>query len=188
MINSLVTQDKLKDSITSPSLHLVLGGARSGKSGYAEQMAKDSGLQVVYVATAQAYDDEMVKRIQQHQADRPEHWQSIEEPLLLPKIVLENSTEENVILVDCLTLWMMNLLQEKLDIPQQVDLLLDALKKVSGRVILVSNEISMGVVPMGELSRAYVDELGRLHQRIAQQADHVTLMVAGLPLAVKAAT
>ena len=142
---------------------------------------------MTYVATAQAYDDEMVKRINQHQADRPDHWRSIEEPLELPKVIQENSHSQNVILVDCLTLWLMNLLEAKLDVIAQVDQLLSALDKAAGRVIMVSNEITMGVVPMGEMSRQYVDELGRMHQRIAQQAQSVTLMVAGLPLAVKGA-
>ncbi len=172
-------------SVSSANCQLILGGARSGKSRHGEQIAKDSGLEVIYVATAQAYDDEMVKRITQHQLDRPDHWQSIEEPLNLPGIIKENSHAQNVILIDCLTLWLMNLLEAKLDIPAQVDLLLNALDLSQGQVIMVSNEITMGVVPMGEMSRQYVDELGRMHQRIAQQAQSVTLMVAGLPLSIK---
>ena len=171
--------------VSSANCQLILGGARSGKSRHGEQIAKDSGLEVIYVATAQAYDDEMVKRIAQHQQDRPDHWQSIEEPLNLPNIIKDNSCTQNVILVDCLTLWLMNLLEARLDISAQVDLLLSALQQSKGQVIMVSNEITMGVVPMGEMSRQYVDELGRMHQRIAQQAQSVTLMVAGLPLSIK---
>jgi len=172
-------------SVSNASCRLVLGGARSGKSRYGEQLAKDSGLEVIYVATAQAYDDEMVKRIEQHKLDRPDHWQSIEEPINLPKIIEESSQSTNVILVDCLTLWLMNLLEAKLDIPTQVDILLSALDQSKSQVIMVSNEITMGVVPMGEMSRQYVDELGRMHQRIAELAQQVTLMVAGIPMSVK---
>lgn len=171
--------------VSNTSCRLVLGGARSGKSRYGEQLAKDSGLEVIYVATAQAYDEEMVKRIAQHKLDRPDHWQSIEEPINLPKIIEESSHVKSIILVDCLTLWLMNLLEAKLDISTQVDILLSALDQSKGQVIMVSNEITMGVVPMGEMSRQYVDELGRMHQRIAELAQQVTLMVAGIPLSVK---
>ncbi len=169
---------------TSPSLSLILGGARSGKSGYAEQLAKDSGLSVTYVATAQAFDEEMSQRIKKHQLDRPDHWQSIEVPTQLPTVIKEHGNQ-GVILVDCLTLWLMNLLHEELDVHQYVNDLLEVLAQIKGQVILVSNEISMGVVPMGEMSRLYVDELGRMHQKIAKQATNVTLMVAGLPMTVK---
>ncbi len=171
----------------SPSLQLILGGARSGKSAYGERLAKDSELPVLYVATAQAFDDEMRARIKQHQADRPDHWGSIEVSCELPQILLENSRSDNLILVDCLTLWLMNVMYEQKDIHQSVSELLQALSQVPGRVIMVSNEITMGVVPMGKESRLYVDELGRLHQRIAQAAQQVTLMVAGIPMAVKGA-
>jgi len=169
---------------TSPTLSLILGGARSGKSGYAEQLAKDSGLPVTYVATAQAFDEEMSQRIKKHQLDRPDHWQSIEVPTQLPAIIKKHGNQ-GVVLVDCLTLWLMNLLHEELEVHQYVNDLLEALAQIKGNVILVSNEISMGVVPMGEMSRLYVDELGRMHQKIAKQATNVTLMVAGLPMTVK---
>lgn len=171
---------------TSSVLSLILGGARSGKSGYAEQLAKHSGLAVTYVATAQAFDDEMSRRIKKHQLDRPDHWHSIEEPTQLP-LALKKHGNDGVILVDCLTLWLMNLLHEELDVHQYVNDLLEVLAQIKGQVILVSNEISMGVVPMGEMSRLYVDELGRMHQKIAKQANNVTLMVAGLPMTVKGA-
>lgn len=168
------------------NVQLILGGARSGKSGYAEQLAKDSALQVVYLATAHAFDDEMQARIIQHQQDRPSHWSSIEAHLNLAQVIREHSHEQTFILVDCLTLWLMNVLQQDtILLSEAVDELLAALNSVSGSVVLVSNEISMGVVPMGELTRQYVDELGRLHQRIAKLATGVTLMVAGLPMTVK---
>lgn len=187
VIKPSVTQMNQQPLASNANTHLVLGGARSGKSRFGEQIAKDSGLAVIYVATAQAYDNEMVKRIEQHKLDRPDHWQSIEEPVNLPQIIEDNSHSKNIILVDCLTLWLMNLLDAKLDIPKEVDALLNALSKSSGAVVMVSNEITMGVVPMGEMSRQYVDELGRMHQRIAQQAHNVTLMVAGIPMAIKGA-
>jgi adenosylcobinamide kinase/adenosylcobinamide-phosphate guanylyltransferase len=185
VIKPSVTQMNQQPIASNANTHLVLGGARSGKSRFGEQIAKDSGLEVIYVATAQAYDNEMVKRIEQHKLDRPDHWQSIEEPVNLPQIIEDNSHSKNIILVDCLTLWLMNLLDARLDIPREVDALLNALSKSSGAVVMVSNEITMGVVPMGEMSRQYVDELGRMHQRIAQQAHNVTLMVAGIPMAIK---
>lgn len=168
-----------------PSAHLVLGGARSGKSRYAESLAKQSGQDVVYVATAQALDGEMNDRILQHQKDRPDHWQTIEEPLNLAKTITEFSQADVVVLVDCLTLWLMNVMHHEYDLTQAVDELLQALQEAKGQVILVSNEITMGVVPMGELSRNYVDNLGRLHQQVASQAQRVTLMVAGIPMSVK---
>jgi len=180
-----VTKNQSETPVVTSSLHLILGGARSGKSAYGERLAKDSETPVVYVATAQAFDDEMRERIKQHQSDRPSHWQSIEVLCDLPQALLESSHSGNVVLVDCLTLWLMNLMYQQKDIHQSVTDLLHALTQVKGRVIMVSNEISMGVVPMGKESRLYVDELGRLHQRIAQAAQQVTLMVAGIPMVVK---
>ena len=166
-----------------PNLHLILGGARSGKSRYGESLAQESGADVLYIATAQALDVEMQQRIAQHKLDRPKHWDSIEEPVNLSGVITDSKSP--VILVDCLTLWLMNLMENKLDLTTAVDDLINALAMQTGDVILVSNEVSMGVVPMGELSRNYVDELGRLHQKIAQIAGRVTLMVAGIPLKVK---
>lgn len=165
------------------SLHLILGGARSGKSRYGESLAADSAYKVKYVATARALDPEMEQRIIQHKLDRPDHWESIEEPMELDRVIRESSN--GIVLVDCLTLWLMNIMEAGVAITPAVDNLIDALQSRKTPVILVSNEITMGVVPMGEMSRQYVDELGRLHQKIAQQANKVTLMVAGLPLTVK---
>ena len=171
--------------ITQSNVHLILGGARSGKSGYAESLAKKTAFDVIYVATAQAHDQEMSERIAQHQLDRPKHWLTIEEPLALADVIQAHSKSNSVVLVDCLTLWLMNVMHHELDLAEQVDALLATLEQAPGLVILVSNEISMGVVPMGELSRRYVDNLGRLHQQIAKHAQQVTLMVAGIPMAVK---
>jgi adenosylcobinamide kinase/adenosylcobinamide-phosphate guanylyltransferase len=167
----------------APNLHLILGGARSGKSRYGETLAANSAYKVKYVATARALDNEMEQRIAQHKLDRPSHWESIEEPTDLYRVINESS--DCIVLVDCLTLWLMNIMDAGVSIASSVDALIAALKTRKVPIILVSNEITMGVVPMGEMSRQYVDELGRLHQKIAQQANNVTLMVAGLPLAVK---
>lgn len=171
---------------SSNAVHLILGGARSGKSGYAEQLAAESGLDVCYVATAKPLDAEMAERITKHQNDRPSHWHTIEEPVKLDQVLAQYSQPKQVVLIDCLTLWLMNVHDADIPLEDAVERLLLALKNAKGPVLLVSNEISMGVVPMGELSRNYVDNLGRLHQQIAKIANQVTLMVAGIPMAVKA--
>ena len=171
----------------SSGIHLVLGGARSGKSRYAESIASDlenqESASVVYVATARSLDGEMEDRILQHQKDRPSKWLTVEEPLNL-NTVLETVVQE-VVLIDCLTLWLMNAMEDVDGMPRLIDEFLEQLEKTSKTVIIVSNEISMGVVPMGELSRRYVDELGRLHQKVGAIANRVTLMVAGIPHAIK---
>lgn len=168
-------------------IQLILGGARSGKSRLAEQKAKDSGLSVTYVATAQAYDNEMRERIQHHQADRPTDWELIEEPLYLADRLAQIDQANQLILVDCLTLWMSNLLLNEQDDfqPQQCQKLLEVLPRLKSEIILVSNETGLGVVPMGQLSRKFVDESGRLHQQLGQIADHVVFCVAGFPMVLK---
>lgn len=171
-------------------MQLILGGARSGKSRFAEQIAQDSGLPVWYVATAQAYDTEMQARIAHHQARRPAHWQLVEEPLYLAeklKQIDQDDAAPQVILVDCLTLWMSNLLlHENADLQQQqCQLLLDVLPKLKSEIILVSNETGLGVIPMGEITRKFVDESGRLHQNLGQIADKVMFCVAGFPMLLK---
>mgnify|MGYP003855967087 CR=1 FL=1 len=178
------------------NIQLVLGGARSGKSRFAEQAAKESGLDVVYIATATIYDDEMQQRIDRHINDRPSHWLTVEEPLQLAQVLQQYSRVDNCILVDCLTLWLSNVLMAEQD-QQQADPLgvksfeiykkdlLEILARLPGQVILVSNEVGQGIVPMGELSRRFVDEAGWLHQDIARIAQTVTLVVAGLPLQLK---
>jgi adenosylcobinamide kinase/adenosylcobinamide-phosphate guanylyltransferase len=168
-------------------IQLILGGARSGKSRLAEQIAKDSGLAVSYVATAQALDAEMQQRIAHHQTQRPEHWQLIEEPYSLAERLQQIDAPNQLILVDCLTLWMSNLLMHE-DANLQVmecQKLLDVLPKLQSQIILVSNETGLGVVPMGEISRKFVDESGRLHQQLGQIADKVVFCVAGFPMILK---
>lgn len=168
---------------------LILGGARSGKSRYAENLATQSGLPVLYVATAQALDPEMEQRICHHRQQRPAHWQTVEEPLALGRCLQQLAAEQPqaLLLVDCLTLWLTNCLLHADDgfWPQARAELLQALAQISNPLLLVSNEVGQGVVPMGELSRRFVDEAGRLHQDIASLLPSVTLVVAGIPLAVK---
>lgn len=166
---------------------LILGGARSGKSRYAEQLATESQLDGVYIATATANDSEMAERIRHHQAERPATWQTIEEPLRLADTLQAVAHPERAILVDCLTLWLTNLLchEDPVWFERETQAVLDLLPTLPGEIILVSNEVGQGIVPLGELSRRFVDEAGRLHQRLASQMDQVILMVAGLPLTVK---
>lgn len=172
----------------------ILGGARSGKSRFAEQRAQQSeqaGCEVIYVATAASAlpsgeaDAEMLKRILQHQADRPAHWQTVETPLHLADTLRRYNHPNTCVLVDCLTLWTLNLLENGCLQTEQAGLLA-VLADFQGTLILVSNEIGLGVVPLGEFTRRFVDELGRLHQQVAQLSDSVTLMVAGLPMTLKA--
>ena len=168
-------------------IELILGGARSGKSKLAEKKAADSKLSVTYIATATAGDGEMSERIQHHQNQRPDHWAVIEEPLQLANAIESLSPEPQCILIDCLTLWVSNWLMEeneKAYNKAKEDLLL-ALQQTPHHIIMVSNETGMGIIPMGNLSRQFVDESGWLHQAIAAQADNVVLTVAGLPMPLK---
>ncbi|MEE1867060.1 MULTISPECIES: bifunctional adenosylcobinamide kinase/adenosylcobinamide-phosphate guanylyltransferase [Pseudomonas] len=168
-------------------LNLILGGARSGKSRLAEQLAERSGLAVIYIATSEPLDGEMNARVQLHRERRPDSWGLIEEPLALAQVLRANASAEHCLLVDCLTLWLTNLLM--LDNPQRLlaerCALLECLAELPGEIILVSNETGLGVVPMGELTRRYVDEAGWLHQAIAERCQRVVLSVAGLPLTLK---
>lgn len=170
-------------------IELILGGARSGKSRLAEQKARHYQQKVVYIATAQALDDEMVTRIAHHQSDRPSHWQTVEEPIYLADKILQFNQDNPVILVDCLTLWLTNLLlqDDECIFRNQVEQFFQSLEKLHSetKLILVSNETGLGVVPMGEISRKFVDESGWLHQRLASRADMVTFCVAGLPMILK---
>lgn len=166
---------------------LILGGARSGKSALAERLARDGGREVIYLATAQARDAEMVRRIAHHRAQRPAHWTCIEEPLALAAALRIHAHADRCVLVDCLTLWLSNLLGDA--DPQCFDrereALLAALPELQGEVLLVSNEVGLGIVPMGELSRRFVDEAGRLHQALGAHCTRVVFVAAGLPLVLK---
>ncbi|MCQ4287006.1 bifunctional adenosylcobinamide kinase/adenosylcobinamide-phosphate guanylyltransferase [Pseudomonas stutzeri] len=166
---------------------LILGGARSGKSRLAERLATESGLAVTYIATSQPLDAEMSERIARHRARRPTDWALVEEPLELASVLREHASADQCLLVDCLTLWLTNLLM--LDDPARLaeerDALLECLAALPGRVLLVSNETGLGVVPLGELSRRYVDEAGWLHQALAARCERVVFTVAGLPMILK---
>ncbi|MGV8892202.1 MAG: bifunctional adenosylcobinamide kinase/adenosylcobinamide-phosphate guanylyltransferase [Burkholderiaceae bacterium] len=179
---------------------LILGGARSGKSVYAENLAVASGREVVYLATAQAGDAEMTARIAHHQRQRPAIWHTVEEPLALGDTLLQWSTPERLVLVDCLTLWLSNLLfSEAQDFPEighitppscfteQCERFLQALEAVTGDIVLVSNEVGMGGVPLSSVSRWFADEAGRLNQAVAARCERVILVAAGLPLVLKGA-
>lgn len=163
----------------------VLGGARSGKSRYAQARAEAWGTQLVYIATAQAFDDEMAERIAQHRADRGPQWSTLEAPLDLPAALDACSGAGQVVLVDCLTLWVSNLILADQSVEQACTDLLAALTKTSAQVILVSNEVGLGIVPDNALARRFRDEAGRVNQRVAAQAREVQFLAAGLNLALK---
>lgn len=166
---------------------LILGGARSGKSRLAEELAQRSGLQVICIATGQALDDEMQARIAHHRATRPAHWKVIEEPLELARVLRDNASAQHCLLVDCLTLWLTNLLllEDPLRLAAEREALLRVLPELPGRIVLVGNETGLGVVPLGELTRRYVDEAGWLHQAVAACSERVVFTVAGLPMLLK---
>lgn len=178
------------------SIHLILGGARSGKSAYAEKLATASDLPVTYIATAQVYDDEFAKRIEHHKTRRPKHWQLIEAPFNLAGTLQNHAKTDTCLIVDCLTLWLAQCIcpdctppagQEKSPHLWQNErqALLETLSTLQGTVILVSNEVGMGIVPLGEINRQFQDEQGRLNQAVAQIAQRVTFVAAGLPLPLK---
>jgi len=168
-------------------LQLILGGARSGKSRLAEKLAIDSTLPVTYIATSQPLDGEMNERVIHHRQRRPAEWGLIEEPIELARVLRENAAPNRFLLVDCLTLWLTNLLM--LENPKRLieerEALLHTLVSLPGEIVFVSNETGMGVVPLGELTRRYVDEAGWLHQALAERCQRVVLTVAGLRLTLK---
>lgn len=165
---------------------LILGGARSGKSALAERLAA-AHADVVYLATAQPLDGEMNARIVHHRARRPAHWGCVEEPVALAAALRAHAAPDRCLLVDCLTLWLSNLLGHADEdvFERERSALLSTLPELSGSVLLVSNEVGLGVVPMGELSRRFVDEAGRLHQALGEVCERVAFVAAGLPLVLK---
>ncbi|NMF88393.1 bifunctional adenosylcobinamide kinase/adenosylcobinamide-phosphate guanylyltransferase [Aromatoleum petrolei] len=176
------------------SAHLILGGARSGKSRHAESLATASGLPVTVIATAEALDDEMTARIRRHQEDRPAGWRTVESPIMLAATLAREAGEGRCVIVDCLTLWLSNLLAGA-DIPTGTDLppvleaeraaLLEILPTLRGEVLLVANEVGLGLVPDTPLGRVFRDEAGRLNQMTATACARVTFVAAGLPLTLK---
>lgn len=182
--------------------HLILGGARSGKSLFAERCAHDheaAGQRVIYLATAAAHDGEMQRRIAHHRERRPAHWQTVEEAQDLAARLQTLAAPDTCLLVDCLTLWLSNLLfagvaaaqaeaGEAINCPlldRQTQALIETLPTLPGRILLVSNEVGWGIVPMHPVSRLFADEQGRLNQRVAAVCAQVTLVAAGLPLQLK---
>ncbi|HTU46992.1 MAG TPA: bifunctional adenosylcobinamide kinase/adenosylcobinamide-phosphate guanylyltransferase [Bryobacteraceae bacterium] len=167
---------------------LVLGGVRSGKSRWAQELAAKAA-RVAYVATAQPLDAEMVEKIRRHREERPNHWQTFEEPLELGRVIVEHAAAFDVMLVDCLTVFVANLQGTAESDPfctaRRIKDFLEALRALPASAVLVSNEVGSGVVPPYPAGRKFRDALGELNQRVAAIADNVVLLVAGLPLALK---
>ncbi len=165
--------------------HLILGGARSGKSRFAEQCGLATSHQLHYIATAQTLDEEMTARVAMHRQQRDPRWQLTEAPLQLQSALQTVDGENSCVLVDCLTLWLSNCLAEDIWQEQRA-LLFSTLDVLQAHILFVSNEVGNGIVPMGQLSRTFVDESGWLHQQLAQRCERVTLVTAGLPQTLKA--
>jgi adenosylcobinamide kinase/adenosylcobinamide-phosphate guanylyltransferase len=171
--------------VSSVKVILVLGGARSGKSSFAQRLAEDNEGALVYLATAQAFDAEMVERIARHQLDRSSRWQTVECPLNLADAISANQKDGRTILVDCLTLWLSNLMLGEHDVTGAVSTLVATFKTSASAIILVSNEVGQGIVPDNALARRFRDEAGWLNQAIARAADDVWFVTAGLPQQLK---
>lgn len=177
------------------SITLILGGARSGKSSYAERLAEDAGKSVTFIATAQALDDEMSTRIQKHRLERPPGWQTFEVPYGIASCI--SDIKSNVVILDCITLLVSNLLMQfvKDDIVEEasfmqavqkeINELADLLREQNRQWFIISNEVGLGLVPAYQMGRIYRDALGWANQRLAREADHVLFMVAGIPMTVK---
>lgn len=173
----------------SARLELILGGARSGKSRLAEKRVLDSQLKKIYVATATGDDEEMADRIRRHRQQREDasgsdRWHVIEEPIQLAEALESFHDENTCALVDCLTLWISNCLHLECW-ERERDRFFTVLPKLSGRIVFVSNEVGMGIVPMGRITREFVDASGLLHQQLAEHCDRVTLTVSGIPVELK---
>jgi adenosylcobinamide kinase/adenosylcobinamide-phosphate guanylyltransferase len=168
-----------------PRLTLVLGGARSGKSRHAEGLVTAAPSPWIYVATAQAFDDEMAVRIAEHRSRRDAGWTTIEAPLDLAGAIAAHANSSHIMLIDCLTLWLSNVMLDNRDVEAACDMLVDALAAADGPIVVVSNEVGLGIVPDNALARRFRDAQGRLNQQVAANADRVVLMAAGLPLTLK---
>lgn len=164
---------------------LVLGGARSGKSRYAQARAEAIDAELVFIATAQAFDAEMAERIARHRDDRDGRWTTVEAPLELAAAIRAECREDRVLLIDCLTLWTSNLLLAERDIPAAAAELIAAIDDAVGPLILVSNEVGLGIVPDNLLARRFRDEAGRVNQQVAAAVDEAMFVAAGLPLRLK---
>ncbi len=168
-----------------PPVTLVIGGARSGKSAYAERLVEESGLAPVYLATATAGDGEMSERIRQHKSRRGERWKTVEEPLSLLSALKDHAAASNAVLVDCLTLWLSNLMTLSRDIGAETADLVSGLADLDGPVVFVTNEVGLGIVPANDLARAFRDHAGHINQAVALASDRTVMMVAGLPMTLK---
>jgi adenosylcobinamide kinase/adenosylcobinamide-phosphate guanylyltransferase len=171
-----------------PRVMLVLGGARSGKSRYAETFVESVGAGAIYLATGEPRDAEMRDRIRRHRERRGARWTTLEEPLDIVARIADEARAERPMLVDCLTLWLANLLEAGRDVERESDGLVDALARRVGPTVLVANEVGLGIVPENGLARRFRDHAGRLNQAVAARADRVVFMAAGLPLTLKDAT
>lgn len=167
---------------------LVLGGVRSGKTAWAEAAALASGLTPVYVATGQAFDEGMRARIEAHRAGRDARWTLLEEPLELAAALVVETATDRIVLVDCLTLWLTNLMLAGRTVEHEAALLVNAVQSVAGPVILISNEVGLGGIAADPMARAFADHAGRLHQTLAVVCEEVVLLAAGLPLRLKPCT
>jgi adenosyl cobinamide kinase/adenosyl cobinamide phosphate guanylyltransferase len=179
----LASNSKASPILDLPHLTLVLGGARSGKSRHAEQLVAKPPAPWIYIATGQAFDDEMRERIGEHRHRRSGDWRTVEAPIDLAGALLRSG--DRPVLVDCLTLWLTNLMLAEHDLAAAVSALETALDQRTAPTFLVSNEVGMGIVPETPLGRRFRDEAGRLNQRMAAKAGQVVMMVAGIPLTVK---
>ena len=187
MTSSEIDRRKRAPGTDAPAT-LVLGGQRSGKSAYAETLVEAQPGGCVYLATAEAHDSEMARRIAEHQARRGSRWSTVEEPLDLPGALAEAAGPGRTVLVDCLTLWLSNLLGSERDVAAERTRLCDALAELRGPAVLVSNEVGQGVIPDNKLARQFVDESGRLHQAVAATAGRVVFVTAGLAQTLKDTT
>jgi adenosylcobinamide kinase / adenosylcobinamide-phosphate guanylyltransferase len=168
------------------SVHLVIGGARSGKSHFAQNLAECQDKPIRLIVTAEILDAEMAERVARHRAERPRHWRVEEAPIALPEAISELCDENAFVLVDCLTLWLSNIVcTQPQETTRQIDALCMAIGGAQGTLVLVSNEVGWSIVPENPLARQFRDEQGRLNQRVAAIADQVTLVAAGLPLYLK---
>ena len=168
-----------------PPVTLVLGGARSGKSAFAEKLVETASPERLYLATGQAWDEEMRDRIALHQQRRGQGWETLEAPVELMQALVANTVAGRPMLVDCLTLWVTNLMLGEHDVDAAFDLLAASLSGLKGPVVFVSNEVGLGIVPENAMARVFRDHAGRLHQLIAGLADEVHFVAAGLPLKMK---
>jgi adenosylcobinamide kinase/adenosylcobinamide-phosphate guanylyltransferase len=171
-------------------LVLILGGVRSGKSRYAQQLASDIGNRVLFLATAEAGDDEMKRRIARHKSSRPESWRTIEEQMDIAGVLRKNATRADAVIIDCITVWLSNMLMHNKKLNEKemtvgIDRLIDIYTQGDATYIIVSGEVGMGIVPEHPLGRIFRDYLGLANQHLAAKADRVVLMVAGIPVDVK---